>query len=67
MIRENQKFFVVKHLRMRDYLEEHGYHWFKIETDKDNPAFSCWVYDLRQDGIREVLNEYVEHANRYCK
>lgn len=64
MLKENQKFFVVKHLRMMMFLRERGFEPVDIVPDKNNYNYVVWVYQITPK-FKSALNEWLEHMDEY--
>lgn len=60
MLKENQKFFVVKHIRMMLFLKERGFEPVDIAPDRNNDSYVVWVYRITPE-FKEALNEWLRH------
>lgn len=60
MLKENQKFFVCKHVRMMLFLRERGFEPVDIAPDRNNNHYVVWVYIITQE-FKDALDEWLVH------
>lgn len=50
-------FWVVKKIRLHQYLIEHGFQALKQQTDRNNPRFQVWIYP-KSDELLAAIEDY---------
>lgn len=62
MLKENQKFFVVKHIRMMLFLRNRGFEPVNISVDKNNSNYLVWIYRITPE-FKDALDEWLRHID----